>query len=519
MPVDFQRQEYEAMCGKWERMRDCYAGSDAVKAAGKKYLLPLDSHLRADAESSGKFKAYVERAVFYNAVRRTVQGLSGAVFQREPSIELPGALKDHLRDVTLDGVTAETFGFETMRELLIPGRAGVMVDVPEKGERPRWSRYTAESIYNWRTFQWAGRRMLSLVVLRERIPVVDEDDPFEVKLVDQFRVLRLSAIGASQTYVQNVWEKVRGEGGAEKWVAGPDIYPKRRGSTLDFIPFTFVGPTSIAPEPEDPPLDDLAIMNLCHYRLMADLQHGRHWVSLPTPVISDDSVKSGKGTPIRIGSGEAIVLGTGGSASMLEVRGEGLGSLERGEKDFHGKMASLGARLLEDAPSQPETYGAVSMRHAGDQASLRGMVQVLEQALSQVCRWHAWWEGGVATPDDVEGDNCKYELNKEFFQMRSSPEAVRAAMDAYLADAISYKTFYEAIQRGGWARDGVTAEEEQKEIEIQQQEKREEFMAANGGMTPEQAAAKAALARKQQGAPPAGGGSAIGQGDGDDGVE
>ncbi len=80
MPVDTASDTYEAFVTKWQRARDCYEGSDAVKEQGAGYLPPLASHGREPA----KYEAYKQRALFYNATGRTVDGLAGLIFQKEP---------------------------------------------------------------------------------------------------------------------------------------------------------------------------------------------------------------------------------------------------------------------------------------------------------------------------------------------------------------------------------------------------------------------------------------------------
>jgi hypothetical protein len=60
---------------------------------------------------------------------------------------------------------------------------------------------------------------------------------------------------------------------------------------------------------------------------------------------------------------------------------------------------------------------------------------------------------------------AKVELNKDFFSARMTPDELRSLMLAYQGEGMSFATFYAALQRGEIARPGVTAEEEQAEIE------------------------------------------------------
>ena len=91
MPVNSPRQEYEIALPRWQRCRDCFEGSDAVKARGVDYLPSVASD----------YDAYIKRAEFYNATARTVMGLLGAVFRSAPTIQFPSVIEEDLEDVTL----------------------------------------------------------------------------------------------------------------------------------------------------------------------------------------------------------------------------------------------------------------------------------------------------------------------------------------------------------------------------------------------------------------------------------
>lgn len=473
------RKDYQAALPKWKRARHCYEGTDAVKGAGIDYLPMLDSHSKGitippgDAASvwpgALKYEAYKLRALFYNAMGRTVDGLSGAIFQKAPALKMPERIRDHAKDVTLTGASAELFGLRTTREVLTTGRYGVLVemagpDAPE--QRPYWAGYRAEDVIAWRTERRGGDLVLTCVVLRENIEEQDPKDEFATTACEQYRVLMLAPGKTDSTvYTQQIWRKAEG-GDKEKptWVVVDEAIPSRRAVPLDFIPFVFIGPTSTAADIEKPPLVDLADVNLSHYRNMADLEHGLHHVGVPQLVISGNVAGGNSNGPLDFGSGVAICLDTGGDAKILQADGELLGALERADERKRKLMATLGARLLEEQAGAAETATAVGMRHSGEHATLRTVAQAIEQGLTMALQWHVWWMGTEATPEDTK---ATYELNKEFFAVKASPDEVRAALLAWQAGGISFETFYERLQKGGWSREGVTAEEELRAIEAE----------------------------------------------------
>jgi hypothetical protein len=445
MPVDSPSRQYTANQSVWQRCRDCFQGSDAVKAQKSLYLPPLGSHIRKPE----KYLEYVTRAMFFNATRRTIQGLAGAIFQKAPVATVPEGFDEFLKDVTLTGVPADVFMFNVSREVLTTGRYAVLVDITPEG-RPYWCGYRAEDVVSWYEAVKAGDRYLAQVVVRTRTETPVDGDPFKFELVEAYRVLSV----VDGKYQAQTWTK---EGKA--WVAGDAVYATRRGEALTQIPIVFFGPTAITPDVEPPPMLDLVDVNLSHYRTMADLEHGRHLVALPTPWIAGTL---GKGGTLEIGSGVAWQIEKGGQVGMCEFTGAGLASLVTAEQDKRKMMAVLGATLLEEQPRTVETLGGMSMRHAGEQASLRSVTQVLEEGATQLTQWSVYWAGSDAPEEEV-----KYELNKDFFQTKMTSEEFKAQVLALQAGTISYATFYANVAAGGHTRPGVTAEEEQEQIAME----------------------------------------------------
>lgn len=458
MPIDTARKDYQDILPKWERLRDCSKGRDNILKAGKKYVPLLPG---ADDKEN---QAYRERGNFYNAVSRTVQGMNGAIFQEAPDVDVPEAMSDLLKDITLTSVTFESFATQVGNEIVLMGRYGVLVDMPVQpvnGQdkltvdmRPYCVGYTAENIINWRTERQGGDEVLTLVVLRETIEVPNAEDPYCADNVVQYRaVILIDGKAISRLYRQT------GQGTNIYAQYGADVPLMRRGEALTFVPFVFLGALKPTPDLEQPPLIDLADVNLGHWRNSVDHEYGLHLVALPTPWIA-----GGKGTTdgvMKIGPSQVWELNIQGSAGMLEFSGAGLGAIVAAMEEKKKQMATLGARLLEDAPTTAETASAVKLRHGGETASLRTVAQSLEQGLTQALQMCVWWDGTEAHVIDAP---VTVELNKEYLDIRASPQEVQVALTALQAGEISYETWYDLLQTGGWSREGVDVDQEQKDI-------------------------------------------------------
>jgi hypothetical protein len=418
-------------------------------------LPPLDSH----QDNPNKYLEYVKRALYYNATGRTVKGLAGGIFQKTPSVEVEGPAKDQIQDITLAGQTIEMFALNMTEEYLVTGRYGILIDMASEEAtepRPYWVGYKAEDIINWRFANLGGDKELVFVVLREFVEEVDPNDEFITKPVEQYRVLRL--IGS--IYSQQIYREVPATPGSteKKWIGAAPIIPLRRGTPLDFIPFAL--PWVVG----QPPLLDLVDVNLSHYRGNADLKHGLHFTALPTPWVSGEAAAQTNAKKLHIGSGTAWALGKDGQAGMLEFTGKGLGAIRQDLQDMQKIMATLGARLLEEAPRYTETATAVSMRHSGDYATLRTLGQIVEQQLTWALKVHTWWLG---TSNLVTDEKSNVELNKIFYDQTLTADELRALLLALQSNSISYKTFYARLSNAGWMREGISDEEELKDIEDQ----------------------------------------------------
>jgi hypothetical protein len=457
--VETVRADYNEAKPKWKRCRDAYGGTDPVKAARAEYLPQLSG------QSADEYAAYLTRAEWFGATERTINGLTGAVFRKDPTVEAPEAVtRDDFKDLTLGGVSFAAFARQAFTEILIVGRGGVLVDMPMKAGvngRPYWVWYRAEQIVNWRTVSVDGDQRLVLVVIKEEVETPDAVDPFVMKASDQYRVLRLVAslvVPAMFRYEVTLYTRPDAKG---EYVAGEPTYPMRRGVSLDFIPFVFLGPEDITPTVRKPPCLDLADTNLSHYRTSGDYEHGLHFCALPTPVIFGKVDGA-----IKLGSGTALVVPPepGVDVKMLEFTGQGLGALEQAMDRKEQRMAVLGARLLEHQKREAEAAETLKIRQSGDQSTLAKVAHAVSQAFTFATQVHTWWRS--ATQDTFD-PKVSVTLNQDFVGVQLSAEEVKALMLIWQAGGMSFETFYWKLREGGWTRPDVTPEQEKEAIEAE----------------------------------------------------
>jgi hypothetical protein len=472
MPVNTLHPDFEAMCHAWSRARDVFAGEDAVKTAGEKYLP------RLDAQSDGEYNAYRARASFFNATARTADGYLGLIFRRIPFIKLPDAgnalgraLKEFAQDADLVGTTLGAYAKKITGEVITVGRVGTLIDWEAETEKRAFvSTYAAESILNWRVERIKGRNVPTLVVLHEvASAAATAEDEFEATGGEQIRVLKLVREASGDTRcVVDLWRpevQPRNQRGRSKerakWKLVETRTPLRLGKPLPLIPFVFHGPRHSRADVDVLPLGDVIAVNLDHYRLNADYKHGVHFTALPTAWVSGFQ----KGSTLRIGSSTAWVTEqTGATAGYLEFTGQGLMTFERAMDRDERLMALLGSRLLENNKKVGETAEAIELRQTGEHSILGNIALSVSDSLTQILRWVYWWNSTEEAPDDVGADKVLLGLNTDFSAKGLEPQEIQAVVAAWQAGAISRDTMTELFRRGEVLPDGRSVEEEKKLI-------------------------------------------------------
>jgi len=335
------------------------------------------------------------------------------------------------------------------------GRVGLFLDRPVPRKRsdravvagkPYWLCIKAENIINWYVEpRDSSPAELVHVVIRETS--VGREDLTRT-VTERYRELFLTDEGIYQVRLH---EKVD-----ENWIAGDWFVPKRNGMAMNYIPFVVVNSANTDVEVQQPPLLDLVNVNLGHYRNSADLEHGLFLTALPTPWAS--------GVPedakLKIGPSICWKLAENGRAGMMEFSGAGLKAIREEMTAKQERMAVLGARMLVEERKSGETATAAKMRRSGESAVLSTVASTLSQGLTMMLKWHVWWEAAVA----METVEAIVRLSRDYENIKATPEEVKTMLLVWQSEGGSFDWFYSQLESGGWARPGVSAEDERMTI-------------------------------------------------------
>ena len=465
MPQDTKHPQYEHMVSDWELCLDAVAGEREVKRAGTKYLPMLGG------QKSESYDSYRMRASFYGATGRTVEGMAGVVFRKDPIINWPKRDMEFLQTVGSDDAPIESVMRHCFQRVLTLARHGILLDLDDSeitGQVfPFMTHYSALDILNWRAQRIGERQVLTLVVLAETDLREDASDPYKLTAEPLIRVLRLLTPGSTvnvgteeitvtePVYYIEVYERRKNQSGnaTQEWQLVATRVPKVRGKSLTEIPFVIFGPNDLGVSVDKPPVLDLANLNLSHYRSSADLEHGRHFTALPTAWVAGFKVD----TELRIGSQVAWVSeDPQASAGFLEFTGQGLGALETALTQKESQMTVLGARLLEAPKRAVEAADTHKIRKVGEDSIVASIASTVSLGFERLLKMAASWR---ALGDKAVKD-IAVELNTDYSSVEMSPQMLQALLLSLQSGRISYDTFIYNLSRGELLPEGRTMEEE-----------------------------------------------------------
>lgn len=420
---------YSKRLDQWTKCRDVIIeGEDAVKKKGVKYLPKLKGQSEADYDN------YKLRALFFAIGSRSLSALVGMAIQKIPKTTQPKSLEYF----TNSNLFFELYT-EVLSEVLLQNRAGIFIDWPTDGGNPYSVVYKAEEIINWR-YDDSGN--LKLVVLKEIYDYDVNDYVTESRI--RYRELRID---------EGVYSITVHEGA--NLTSSITYTPQILGKNLNFIPFIGVSGRTLALVDTPPIMLDLANINLSHYLSSADLEHGRHFTGLPTPIITGaDADKA-----LYIGSTQFIVLpNEKANAKYLEFTGQGLNSLEKAMDEKLSMMSSLSARLIDNTSRGSEATEAVKLRYLSETSSLASTVKTIVLALTKVLQIFA-----ISLREDE--NSVSIEADTGFLDTQLTHQELKALFDGYLDGAITVQTLIYNMRKGQRLDPKQTDEEIIKSLE------------------------------------------------------
>ncbi|MFX0132489.1 MAG: DUF4055 domain-containing protein [Candidatus Hodarchaeota archaeon] len=518
--------DYSIWKSVWEKDQDASDGEDIIKLKGETYL-PKTSLMELSTVGDELYENYKMRASYFNGTGRTVDGLQGLVFRNKVKINLPEIFIPWIEDFTMNNESLESFVKKYINQIIVKNRVGLFIDYPVKSEemtvkesenlnyRPFAIMYQAESILDWDEERIGNVFKTSFVMLKETerrrndliIEVVEKrrildlsiDQEEMERLIDQLlsstnekinkkdlesEILRIQST-LPRYYRQRVYEKVidsnlaNFDASKEKWKIVQEFFPTdAKGNRFNSIPFFCTTDREENWNLDYSMINDLADVNIAHYRNSADLENLLHVGGNPTACvkglisnrISNPNIEehpSSTDTQVPLGINSLLEFETDGNSWFLEANLKGADSLMKSMETKKNEMALLGTRIIASDPKGVESAETANIHRAGEQGVLTTMVGSTESTMKKALSFMYMWQTGT----NISLKDIGVEFNRKFTPEGVDPSTVSVAIQALQEGEISSREFYGLLQRGEWVNPDVSYEEHLKEIEADKERK------------------------------------------------
>lgn len=388
------------MSGRWELPRSLMGGTATMRMLAYKFLP------RHPAESGRHWHARLQRSVLRNFFRRTVLSLTGKVFAKPLVLgdDVPQRLRDLMEDVDLMGRNLHVFAREVFADALIHGLSHILVDYPRiesggtladeqaLGARPYAVHIRAEQLIGWRVEDEGGRPRLTQIRLRES--VTEPDGAFGERQVDQVRVLEPGAWTLWRQDEDGDWMVV--ESGQ---------------TSLDVIPLVTIYTHRCGVMEAEPPLEDLAWLNLEHWQIRSDQRNALNVTSFPILAAAGWNKDDGQ---VEFGPNKFLTTADPqGKFYYVESGGAHLAAGRAELEALEEAMRLFGLQFeLASAPTATGRILDAAEGSAPLQDWALGLADAIEQMLMYFARWEGLTDGGSVTlgGDVVPSDSRELEV-------------------------------------------------------------------------------------------------------------
>ena len=417
-------------------VRTVYGGTAAMRGVGRKYL-PQE-----EGESEIAYTRRLERTVLFNATRKTVQDMAGRVFAKEIQLEGGSAkFAEWSENIDGQGRHINTFAGMIFQDALLSGVAYIVADTPAQTEgatranegKPYLVHLTVEDVIGWTSEATEDGMRLTSFRYYETAEVVVEG--IHTETIRQIKVLLPSA-----------WQCWR-QDDKKEWT----LYEEGiRG--IDEIPVAPVYTNQTGFMTGEPPLRDLADLNITHWQSSSDQRNILHVARVPilflAGVQEDVKLLVGAGSLTRANDPAATM-------SYVEHSGAAIGAGKDDLKELEFQMQAMGLQLLQDEPAQTATGEARD--DVKENSRLARMADGLKDGLENAL-------GFMAELGGVSGQEPDVIVNKDFGITARGAVDIQALQSAFTAGLISAETAINEMVRRGFLSDTITPEEEAERI-------------------------------------------------------
>ena len=440
-------KEYTEMVPKWDKINTLLEGTEAMRAAGQKYLP------KYKLETDEAYSTRLNVGVLYNFIELTLNSMTGKPFSDLINLsKISDDLKPFIDDIDLQGNHLLVFIRSWLKDSIAKGYSHCYVDFPRVNKenrtleddrledvRPYLVPIKPEDLIFAYSETNNGQEVLKMIKIKSTEVELKE---LEVIETQQIKIIKPGLVEVykelkDQKSNRKVWQKV------EDYTYD-----------LDFIPLVTFYSEKTRFMVSKPPLLDLADLNIRHWQSTADQQ------SILTvtrfPILAGSGVTPDE-AKLAIGP-KTYLVASDPQARFYYVEHTGK-AIEAGRQellDLEERMANYSAEFLKKRVGRTSAT-AKAIDTAESFSVLQDITYRFEDAVAQVLYFMARWinktDGGVI------------ELNKDFGPEVSDKQDLDVIIEARKNGDLSREGFLLQLKRRGILEQDFDLEENEEDLE------------------------------------------------------
>jgi hypothetical protein len=421
-----------AMMPDWAVMAAVTRGTNYLRDLSETYL-PQEPREDEDA-----YQTRVDRSVLSPYTSRLIETAAGAILRKPIHIEGDPYWLDLAQNIDGLGSNINEYARRALVSSLTYGHSAILVDYPAAtnvlnlaeeralGRRPYFVHVDAPQIWGWRKEPVTNRLLQVRIHDYDVRPLND----FGEEQVEEMRVIYPGRYDL-YTLGHDVVEFSATGGYSLTEIPLVPIYSNRRGLLIS-----------------QPPLLDIANLNITHYQRQADLIHALHIAAMPTLVLEGWDDTTGSAT---MGVNYAIAMQPGNKAYYVQADATSFDAQMAELESLASQMSTLGVTKLFGQKFVAESAEAKRIDQAQSNSVLSIISQELESALNQAFAFAAQYVG-------MEPPEITIDRDFDYYRLIGQDVAVLSQLNA--AGKISDAMLLEILRRGEVLPDNINIEDE-----------------------------------------------------------
>jgi hypothetical protein len=423
-----------AMMPDWGVMAAVTRGTNYIRDLSETYL-PQEPREDDDA-----YETRVARSVLSPYTSRLLETAAGAILRKPIHIEGDPYWLELAENIDGLGSSINEYARRALVSSLTYGHSAILVDYPAAtdalnlaeeramGRRPYFVHVDAPQIWGWRK-ESGTNRLLQVRIHDYDVRPLNE---FGEEQIEQMRVIYPGRYDLYTLGQEVVEFSETGDYSLPEIPLVP-IYSNRRGLLVS-----------------QPPLLDIANLNITHYQRQADLIHALHIAAMPTLVLEgwDDTTGSAS-----MGVNYAIAMQPGNKAYYVQADATSFDAQMNELQSLEQQMSTLGVTKLFGQKFVAESAEAKRIDQAQSNSVLSIISQELESALNQAFAFAAQYVG-------LEPPEITIDRDFDFYRLIGQDIAVLTQLNQL--GKISDSLLLEILRRGEILPDNINIEDEEE---------------------------------------------------------